>query len=63
MVTTDTEHTRPRNIKATFRGNHNTIVCQSEMVATYAEHTRSRNMKDTFRENNKNIVYFSCIGY
>ena len=44
-----TEHTWSRNMEATFRGNHTTLVYQSEMVTTYTEHIRSINMEATFR--------------
>ena len=63
MVTTYTEHTRSRNMEATFRGNHKLQFTPILMVTTYTEHTRSRNMEATFRGNHKNIVYPSCIGY
>ena len=37
MVTTYTEHTRSRNMEATFRGNHNTIVCRRPGTAVGGE--------------------------
>ena len=51
IVTTYTEHTRSRNMKATFRGYQSKVG----MVTTYTEHTRSRNMEPTFIGNHESI--------
>ena len=57
MVAMCTEHTRSRNIEATFRGNHKTIITSVVMINRYNEHTRSRYLEFTFRRNLKATVY------
>ena len=61
MVTTYTEHPRSRNMDATFKGDHKTIV--NPMVTICTEHTRSRNIEATFKGNQKTIAYPSWISY
>ena len=53
MVTKFTEHTRSRNMQATFKENPETIVFQVVMLVIYTEHTRSRNMNDNGKGNPK----------
>ena len=56
MVTTFTEHSRSRNMKASFRRNILTEV-------NLSEHTSSRNMEATFRGHIITIVHSSSNGY
>ena len=52
-----TEHTRSRNMEATFRGNPHNIAYTSCTGQKHTEHTRSRNREPTFRESHKTIAY------
>ena len=57
ICTIYTEHTKSRNMKARFRGNNNTIVCQSWNGYYVYRNTRSRNMKAILRGNHEIIGY------
>ena len=59
MITKYTEYIRYRNMEATFRGNHNTIDCQS----TYNDLTKSRILEATLRGNHETMGYPNCNGY
>ena len=49
MVTICTEHSRSRNMEATFKGNPITGAFEVDIGTICTNHTRSKNKKTTFK--------------